>query len=60
MVLGCFSFLFFQCLEQFKCYRQFSGAFWSEEGLFRFLVGRSSSSEYIGLCKFVMEIVPDC
>ena len=36
MVLGCFSFLFFQSLEEFRCYRQFYGAFWSEEELFRF------------------------
>ena len=56
--------MFLHCLEQFRCFfKKILGCFFlgGGEGLFRFLlVGRSSSSDCIGLFGFVMGIVPDC
>ena len=40
-------------------FKEFKGV-WATRGCFAFLVVRSSSSDSIGLFKFVVGIVPDC
>ena len=60
MVFGCCNFC--ACLELFTCFLKILKCFFvGEERLIPYLlVVRSSSSDCIGLFRFVMVIVPDC